>query len=273
MQSSQSSQNNSYTQNFFNEIQENSQRSAAVIVPLILELLSIDRVVDVGCGDGTWLKVFQQHGIEEILGIDGSYVDEHILVIPKDNFLAFDLTKPLKISRVFDLVISLEVAEHLPPECAETFIDSLTSLGSMILFSAAIPHQDGMNHVNLQWQEFWANLFQKRGYLIFDYIRKNVWSDPNIAYYYRQNMMLFIQKDYLDKHSLETKLEHYQITDTSLVSMVHPIEYLYLNEELQHVKESNQRMSEANSSLKSILKSLPPAVMLAMARRLKKLTG
>jgi hypothetical protein len=143
----------------------------------------------------------------------------------------------------------------------------------MILFSAAIPHQDGMNHVNLQWQEFWANLFQKRGYLIFDYIRKNVWSDPNIAYYYRQNMMLFIQKDYLDKHSLETKLKHYQITDTSLVSMVHPIEYLYLNEELQHVKESNQRMSEANSSLKSILKSLPPAVMLAMARRLKKLTG
>jgi SAM-dependent methyltransferase len=273
MQPSDLSSNNLYTQEFFNEIQESSRRSAEVIVPLILEILAVDRVVDVGCGDGTWLKVFQQHGVKEILGIDGNYVDENILVISKDRFMDFDLTKPVKIPQLFDLVISLEVAEHLAAEYAETFIDSLTNLGSVILFSAAIPCQEGIDHINLQWQEFWANLFQERGYVAFDCIRKNIWSDNNVAYYYRQNMLLFAHKDYVDKYSLETKLGHDRVKDTSLVSVVHPIAYLYMNEELQNVKKSHEIISAANTSLKSILKSLPQATMLAISRRLKKITG
>ena len=52
------------------------------------------------------------------------------------------------MDRKFDLVVSLEVAEHLPSECAETFVDSLTGLGPIVLFSAAIPHQGGTNHAN-----------------------------------------------------------------------------------------------------------------------------
>jgi hypothetical protein len=35
--------------------------------------------------------------------------------------------------------MSLEVAEHLEEEFAETFIDSLVSLAPIVLFSAALP--------------------------------------------------------------------------------------------------------------------------------------
>ncbi|MBD0362598.1 MAG: hypothetical protein ICV55_07480, partial [Coleofasciculus sp. C3-bin4] len=54
-----------------------------------------------------------------MVGVDGDYVSEDTLVIPKEQFISFDLQKPLQINRQFDLVISLEVAEHLPAECAQ----------------------------------------------------------------------------------------------------------------------------------------------------------
>lgn len=90
---------------------------------------------------GTWLSVFREKGVKDIVGIDGDYVDQNMLHIPEGAFIALDLTQPIKLNREFDLVVSLEVAEHLPIECAETFVETLTSLGAVILFSAAIPFQ------------------------------------------------------------------------------------------------------------------------------------
>ena len=62
-----------------------------------------------------------------------------------------DLAQPLQIDRRFDLALSLEVAEHLPPECGSEFVQTLTDLSSVILFSAAIPFQGGTDHLNEQW--------------------------------------------------------------------------------------------------------------------------
>ena len=50
-------------------------RAAEVVVPLLLDMFKIESVLDVGCGTGTWLKVFQDQGVKDYLGIDGSYVD------------------------------------------------------------------------------------------------------------------------------------------------------------------------------------------------------
>ena len=90
------------------------------------------------------------------------------LPIPKKNFFAVDLKRPLQLERRFDLVLSLEVAEHLPEECAATFVESLIGLGSVILFSAAIPFQGGTHHVNEQWSNYWVKNFQEREYVVID---------------------------------------------------------------------------------------------------------
>ena len=65
------------------------------------------------------------------------------------------------LERKFDLAISLEVAEHLKSSSSEDFVQSLTTLAPMILFSAAIPHQGGLHHINEQWLEYWGDLFNK----------------------------------------------------------------------------------------------------------------
>src|SRR5271165_1063667 len=97
-------------------------RSAREVLKIVKDAhLNPKSVVDVGCGIGTWLKVWSELGAEDILGVDGDYVRQDQLLIPPDRFKAMDLSNPLALKRKFDLVQSLEVAEHLPPAAAGPF--------------------------------------------------------------------------------------------------------------------------------------------------------
>jgi SAM-dependent methyltransferase len=219
-------QDGPYTENFFRELQDGSYRSAKEIVPLVLELVQPRSVIDIGCGAGTWLSVFKEFGIEEICGVDGDYVGEKILKIPKEQFLSLDLRKPFHLDRQFDLVLSLEVAEHLPPESAGIFIDSLTRLGSVILFSAAIPQQGGTQHMNEQWPDYWVKFFQHKGYVVIDCIRKRIWQNANVEWWYAQNVLLFVRTNHLDRYPPLKK--EFENTALSQLSIVHPKKYLDL---------------------------------------------
>lgn len=160
-----------YSEEFYKMIEGYSRNAADAIAPLLLDLSPSPSVVDIGCGNGTWLKGFQDRGVTDFLGVDGSYVDANILKIPTTNFKSADLPKPLAIDRKFDISMTLEVGEHIPTESSDAFVDTLTNLAPVVMFSAAIPHQSGDNHINEQWQDFWAQRFQDRGYLVMDYTR------------------------------------------------------------------------------------------------------
>lgn len=213
-----------YDENFFLELQEGARSSAREIVPLLLRLLNPRSVVDVGCGLGTWLAVFAESGVPDLFGVDGDYVNLQNLEIPKDSFLAHDLSRPLRLGRTFDLVVSLEVAEHLPQDRAATFVDSLTGLGGVVLFSAAIPFQGGTNHVNEQWPEYWAALFSEKGYAAVDCLRREFWRNENVDWWYAQNMLLFVEEDRLGRPPFAGILER---TPASQLALVHPKQYLY----------------------------------------------
>jgi SAM-dependent methyltransferase len=180
-----------YPQEFFESNRVGARRSAQAVVPLIIEILKPTSVVDVGCGLGTWLAAFRQNGVTELLGIDGDYVDVRSLEIEPEEFLAHDLSRPLAIDRSFDLTISLEVAEHLDPDHAAEFVALLTSLAPAIVFSAAIPHQDGTHHVNTQWPTYWRALFAAQDFELIDCIRPQIWENEAVDFWYRQNMVVF----------------------------------------------------------------------------------
>jgi SAM-dependent methyltransferase len=213
-----------YTQGFFAHLRIGATRSAEIIAPLVVNLLPVRSVVDIGCGDGSWLAVFRELGVDDIHGVDGEYVDRALLQIPHDCFQALDLAQPLRLERVFDLAISLEVAEHLPQDCAPGFVEGLTRLAPFVLFSAAIPFQGGDNHINEQWPDAWAALFKRHDYVPVDFIRKRVWQDNSVEWWYAQNTLLFARADLIESNTaLKAEFEQ---TNPDQLCLVHPRRYL-----------------------------------------------
>ena len=182
---------------------------------------AVKSAVDVGCGVGTWLSVAKSKGVEKVLGVDGPWVKQELLQIDKDDFLLHDVKQPVPTKEKFDLAISLEVAEHLPETAAKTIVDSLCSLSSFVLFSAAIPYQVGRQHLNMQWQAYWVEKFEERGYITYDFVRQETWNDENIPVWYRQNSFLFVN----EKEQSKVKA---QPSDKKMISVVHPDYFLWL---------------------------------------------
>lgn len=209
-----------YDEEFYKDQRNGSLGSARRIVPLLVDLLRPSSVLDVGCGTGTWLSVFGEAGVTDLQGIDGGYVRQEQLLIDPSRFREHDLRTPFDLGRQFDLVISLEVAEHLPPENADAFVRTLTQHGSMVLFSAAIPAQGGTNHLNEQWQHVWARRFEAAGFVAVDCIRRQVWFDPQVESFYAQNILLYARPTVLEaRPALAAHRVHGPL---EAVSVVHP---------------------------------------------------
>lgn len=181
-----------YTNEFYDEMYERNKRVASEIMPILVQALKPKSIVDVGCGQGIFLHEAERNGIE-VLGIDGEYVEKDKLLI--SNFLPFDLSKPLKYEKKFDLAISFEVAEHIPKESSDIFVDTLTGLSDVIAFSAAIPGQGGIGHVNEEWASYWVEKFKKKNYYSSNCLRKIFWNNDKITPLRRQNILLFVKND------------------------------------------------------------------------------
>ena len=206
-----------YDSEFYARQADGSFRSAQVVLAHLRAILPFSSAVDVGCGAGTWVKAMLEAGVEDTVGIDGEYA-RPFLRIPSDRFLARDLREPLDLGRRFDLALSLEVAEHLPPERGPGFVADLVRLAPAVLFSADIPLQGGRNHVNERWQGYWAGLFAVHGYRPFDVIRPRIWDDPLVMPWYRQNTLLFLA----DGHAETERVAHAEREGPRPLSVVHP---------------------------------------------------
>ena len=192
-----------YDAGFFAEQKRGSVKSAEVVVPVIVKLLpKIESALDVGCGIGAWLRALRDRNVADLTGVDGPWVPEGSLLIEGNQFCARDLTQPIELSRRFDLVICLEVAEHLPATVADRLVGSLCAHGDVVLFSAAIPGQGGTGHINEQWPEYWVGRFRREGMAVFDVLRPRFWNDQRVDVVYRQNMFLFIRETRQDLVSL-----------------------------------------------------------------------
>jgi SAM-dependent methyltransferase len=179
-----------YSPEFYENFAEGAASSAAVVVPLLDELIAPRSVLDVGCGAGIWLAEWQRRGTA-IAGIDGAYARDS-LVIPDDIFTAADLTTPgWTLEHRFDLVMCLEVAEHLPKRAAKQFIEGLCAHSDIIAFSAAVPNQGGIGHLNERWPSWWTRIFAALGYHPYDLIRERIWWNQQVEWWYRQNLIIF----------------------------------------------------------------------------------
>jgi len=227
-----------YDQDFFEELEDGSYLSAKKILPIVQSIFNPSSVVDIGCGVGYWLEVWKSDlKVDDIMGVEGPYMTEKLFRIDLKYLKTADLKLPLHLNRKYDLVMSMEVAEHIPENCADIFINNLVNAGDIILFSAAIIGQLGTYHINEQMPEYWAKKFMAHDYIPVDFIRPKIWNDKEIQYWYRQNTLLFIKRSILNNFpQLKFAAE---ATDPDFLVRIHPEKYFaYVDEdnELQTFK-------------------------------------
>jgi SAM-dependent methyltransferase len=122
-----------------------------------------ESVLDVGCGTGLYLRLMQHDGVRDVLGIDGMDVDATAL--DPETYRKIDLQQPYDAGRRFDLVLCLEVAEHIPPEAMPVLLDTIeTHASGLIVFSMAEPGQPGNGHINCRTMEDVLAMWKARGW-------------------------------------------------------------------------------------------------------------
>lgn len=212
-----------YNKKFFKYIDNQSFDSAEIILREIYKNIKFKSIVDVGCGTGSWLRAASRIAKNlNLIGIDGGYAKK-TFNCEKAKFITHDLEKNFnrKIKNKSDLIVCMEVAEHLSFKRSVSFIKNLCSLSDTILFGAAIKHQRGTLHINEQPQSFWINLFSKNNYIPHYLPRKKLWNNEKILKtpYYISNSFLFIKKN--SKHL--KKFNKYKVNENDVVDIVHPI--------------------------------------------------
>ena len=236
-----------YERSFFEAQSFDSLRSGRAVLPDLFRYVRPRSVVDIGCGIGTWLRAAGDLGVEERLGVDGDYVDRDALMLPDEQFLSADLSKPGLADAVaavrpgrFDLVMCLEVAEHLPFEHSKRFVEELCQLSDLVLFSAAIPFQYGTGHINEQWPEFWATHFRACGYACFDLLRPGIWERADVDWWYAQNLLVFARHG----SAVSAELPAEAAAGVRVLAKVHPEAWLSGMLNIWHRQRAAARMEE-----------------------------
>jgi hypothetical protein len=212
-----------YDHAYYKYINAGSIRSAEALLPIVARHFTVRSVADFGAGQGAWLSVWQHLGVADVTALDGSYVDQSALLVPRGAFLSTDLSHEVRLGRTFDLVQSLEVAEHLPAFAAERFVDNLVAHSPLVLFSAAAPGQGGECHVNEKPYSYWRSLFSDRGYLMLDLIRPFLKDNSGVQPWYRYNTFVFVRRDHLA--TMAPELQGFQVSDDDPIADVSPLAY------------------------------------------------
>ncbi len=121
-------------------------------------------VLDIGCGVGAYLSLFRSLGSRTVFGVDG--LPREATVLTEAEYQAGNLGEPLDLKRIFDLVVCVEVAEHLDETASDTLLDSIARHSAgVIVFSAAEPGQPGQGHINCRPIGDWLQRWSRRGWV------------------------------------------------------------------------------------------------------------
>lgn len=184
---------------------------------------------------------------KKVYGFDNNEMPDNDWLLERREFTKYDLAQPLPLPDAkFDLCMSLEVAEHLDATHADTFIRSICQYSDLVLFSAAIPGQTGINHVNEQWPQYWVKKFMANGFYAYDILRLPFWNNHGVAWWYSQNMLIFARENSKYATMLNEKHERKEY----IFPLVHP-KCLYMYREMYEEALNTSHNMEIPSDLKA----------------------
>ena len=150
---------------------------------------SVNSIADVGCGKGDYCKYLKEYGVPIVHGYEGTVDIKEIAVY--DDIIVIDLTKRRYVGIDYDLVLCLEVGEHVPQKYEQVFIDNICEfMNKDLILSWAIPGQGGAGHFNEQPNKYIIDEFAKRG-LTFDKDASTKLRDAASFKWFKNTLMKF----------------------------------------------------------------------------------
>jgi len=185
--------NRVYDQDFYAEMAPAKAASARAFAQVVAANMSFQSLFDIGCGSGVFLAEFHRLG-KDVAGCEAS---RDAVTLASKDFPVFvaDATRPIPIDRRHDLVLCIEVAEHIGHRHSRQLVENCAHLGAQVLFTAAPPGQKGIGHINLHAREFWQELFRREGFVLdapgTERIREQLRQQQVLAWLYN-NLMIFV---------------------------------------------------------------------------------
>jgi SAM-dependent methyltransferase len=183
-----------YDKHYYDTIVDpGASASASVIADSILETFNPADIIDVGCGSGAMLAALVARGIRGY-GVDYSQAAVDICRSRGLDVDRFDLQKPGNLGKTAALVLSTEVAEHLPPRLADHYVSVLVDAAPRVIVTAATPGQGGTDHINEQPHEYWIEKFESRGFHLLQNLThrwRSQWRTTNVQDWYSKNVLVF----------------------------------------------------------------------------------
>lgn len=190
-----------YNPGIFHSFHQAALKNAPLLADAALvEFPGVTSLVDVGCGTGVFAAEFKKRGLR-VAGYEYSprgrrwAQKQGIDVRPFDVSVSDDARLG---TEAFDLVLSTEVAEHVPPSLADAFVRFVASCGNRIIFTACQPGGPckGSGHLNEQHKPYWIARFESLGFRHDDGAADRISAalrKADASYYMHQNMMVFVR--------------------------------------------------------------------------------
>lgn len=132
------------------------------IADVLVSELRPATVLDLGCGFGFLVEALRDRGVSA-WGID---ISEHAIDRVREDVRPFctvgSVTDPL--DRDYDVIVCIEVLEHLEAELADVSVDNIAQHTDTVLFSSTPEDFREPTHLNVQPTDFWVELFARRGF-------------------------------------------------------------------------------------------------------------
>lgn len=135
-------------------------------------------ILDLGCG---WQKLYVRY-----LNADGYDGNPHTL-----DGDVLDISQPFDLGKKYDVVMCLEVLEHIPAEHEQTTLNNICKhTKTYVVISWARPNQKSKGHVNCKPQEYVIEQMTQRGFRLLWAISDRLRQQCTLSWF-RNNLLVF----------------------------------------------------------------------------------
>lgn len=156
--------NDNYSVAYYEELNRTEVFQAMKLSELVIEMYHPKTVTDLGCATGLYMIGFMIADIK-CRGIELSInaLDPTVCIVDPSSITIADMRESILFPDYSDVVLCLEVLEHIPEEYADQAVRNVINAGKNLVISPS-PHGGGEHHHNPKPKDYWMTKFKEYHY-------------------------------------------------------------------------------------------------------------